>query len=128
ALKQQQPLVIAIDSASAAPLKQMSQAYGVTILHRVPGNATGTHATTSANLDNIWLITNGPTTTTKDKSFTKPLVKKAAATPAHTRPRPVTPALAKLLLTPDRTAKLDLLAEYRDTLRTELARGELDAI
>ncbi|MGC4857592.1 hypothetical protein ACLQ24_30565, partial [Micromonospora sp. DT4] len=93
ALKQQQPLVIAIDSASAAPLKQMSQTYGVTILHRVPGNATGTPATaTIANLDNIWLITNGPTTITKDESFTKPLVKKAAATPAHTRPRPVTPA------------------------------------
>ncbi|MGC4857332.1 hypothetical protein ACLQ24_29195, partial [Micromonospora sp. DT4] len=107
ALKQQQPLVIAIDSASAAPLKQMSQAYGVTILHRVPGNATGTPATaTIAKLDNIWLITNGPTTTPKDKSFTKPLVKNAAATPAHTRPRPVTPALAKLLLTPDRATKL----------------------
>ncbi|MGC4857274.1 hypothetical protein ACLQ24_28880, partial [Micromonospora sp. DT4] len=127
ALKQQQPLVIATDSPSA-PLKQMSQTYGVTILHRVPGNATGTHATTSVNLDNIWLITNGPTTITRGESFTKPLVKKAAATPAHIRPRPVTPALAKLLLTPDRAAKLDLLTEYRDTLRTELARGELDAI
>ena len=127
ALKQQQPLVIAIDSAST-PLEQLLQAYGVTILRRVPGNATGAHATTSANLDNTWLITNGRTTITKGKNFTKSLVEKAAAIPVHTRPRPVTPALARLLLTPDRAAKLDLLTEHRAALHTELARGELDAI
>ena len=129
ALKQQQPLVIAIaiDSAST-PLEQLLQAYGVTILRRVPGDATGAHATTSANLDNTWLITNGRTTITKGKNFTKSLVEKAAAIPVHTRPRPVTPALARLLLTPDRAAKLDLLTEHRAALHTELARGELDAI
>ena len=128
-LQQRPTLVITVDPVSAS-LTRIARDFHVDILHLVTGSATG-HGTASttptANLDNIWQSTksNGDTTN-HGKKLTSALFTRTAD---HlTPPPPVTPALAKLLLTHTAHDKISVLNEYRGHLNTPQARAELDTI
>ncbi|MFG1884708.1 hypothetical protein [Micromonospora sp. NPDC049102] len=127
-LKQQSTLVITTDPVTE-PLKQIAAAYSFDILHLAAGSTT--HASTSttprANLDTIWrTTTTAGTTTDATKNFTQDLLTRTIG--ALPIPEPVTPALAKLLLTPKAKDKISLLHEYRAHLHTSQVRAELDTI
>ncbi|MGC4854681.1 hypothetical protein ACLQ24_15120 [Micromonospora sp. DT4] len=127
AFKQQQPVVVT--QGQVKPLKSMSATYGFSIVHRVAkSQATTAGGIPALAADPVWRVDGGNGTAEEvGASFVPPLLTSAAA-----RAKPVTDstsrALAKLLLAPNRAAKLNVLATYREQLASQRARDDLATI
>jgi hypothetical protein len=113
-----QQFVVMTETRVDEPLTDLSEKFGFSIVSRVAGRG----------LDNVWEILGDDTNT--EQPMVRPdalLLTRAAARAKRTTDK-TSPAVAKLLLAPDRAAKLKVLNASRDQLTSEQARNELAAI
>ncbi|MGC4851930.1 hypothetical protein ACLQ24_00710 [Micromonospora sp. DT4] len=120
ALKKQQPVVVTEISLSRE-LTDVSETYGVSLVHRVP-------KAQNSSLDPVWVVRGSDGVSDGGEVYLTALLLNRAAERATPTADRTNPAVVRLLLAPDRAATLDVLNTSRDELNSQQARNDLATI